>query len=190
MITFLNPPKILQSALQSVVHSVAVYDVHPYIRSSSLTSAFCPAQTWRSSRSLGRQSCRVLAGFSRRYLVLEDHAEQLPSQPVGQPRVLDDGHLEAFAAQHGVVVGVNGSAHALDDHQVGLSLPHHHGQHFIQTAGETEFILLCINFTRGTILFSKCQHQTLKITVTLFLQQIITIQNKQVSTAGPVCTLL
>lgn len=80
----------------------------------------------------------MLAGFSHRHLVLEDHAEQLSSQPVGQPRVLDDGHLEALAAEHGVVVGVDGSAHSLDDHQIGLSLPRHHRQHFVQTAGEQQ----------------------------------------------------
>lgn len=74
-----------------------------------------------------------------RRLVLEDHAEQLPSQPVGQPRVLDDGHLEALTDERGVVVGVNGSAHALDDHQVGLTLTHHVHQHLVQAAGgETE----------------------------------------------------
>ena len=87
-------------------------------------------------RSRGRRRRGVVA--SGRHLVLEDHAEKLSSQAVGQPRVLDDGHLEALAAEHGVVVGVDGSAHSLDDHQVGLSLPHHHRQHFVQTAGELQ----------------------------------------------------
>lgn len=89
------------------------------------------------SCSRGRRRSRFLAGFPVRYLVLEHHAEELSSQPVGQPRVFDDGHLEALAAEHGVVVGVNGSAHSLDDHQVGLALPHHPGQHFVQSAGRT-----------------------------------------------------
>lgn len=130
----LKPAEIVQSALQSVIHSVAVYDHRPYIQSSRLVARLrrlCPAQT---SGSRVCQRCRALAGFPSRYLVLEDHAEQLSSQSVGQPRVLDDGHLEALAAEHGVVVGVNGSAHSLDNHQVGLTLPHHHRQHFVQTA--------------------------------------------------------
>lgn len=74
------------------------------------------------------------SAFPRRNLVLEDHAEELPAEPVGQPGVLQDGHLQALAAQHGVVVGVDRSAHSLDDHQVSLALPHHHGQHLIQAA--------------------------------------------------------
>lgn len=85
-------------------------------------------------RSQVHHGCGALAGFAGRSLVLEDDAEQLSTQPVGQPRVFDDGHLEALAAQHGVVVGVDGSAHPLDDHQVGLTLPHHHRQHFVQAA--------------------------------------------------------
>ena len=82
--------------------------------------------------SLGGERRREVVCY--RYLVLEHNAEQLPSQAVGEPRVLDDGHLEALAAEHGVVVGVNGSAHSFDDDQVDVPLPHHHRQHFVQTA--------------------------------------------------------
>lgn len=71
-----------------------------------------------------------------RHLVLEDHAEDLAAQAIGQPGVLDDGQLEALAAQRRVVVGVDGAAHALDDHQVRPALPHHRGQDFVQPAGE------------------------------------------------------
>lgn len=88
--------------------------------------------------SRGRECCSVLTGFTSWYLEFENHTEQLSSEPVRQPRVLDDGHFEAFAAEHGVVVGVDGSAHALDDHQVGLPLPHHRRQLFVQTAGEVQ----------------------------------------------------
>lgn len=89
-----------------------------------------------SSGSSRRQSAVVPIGFPGRHLVLEDHAEELPPQPLGQPRVLDHRHLEALAAECGVVVGVDGSAHALDDHQVSFPLAHHHRQHFVQaTAG-------------------------------------------------------
>lgn len=161
----------------TVIHSVAVYNLHPYIRSSSSSSAFCPAQAWHLSRSWGRQRCRVLAGFSSRYLVLEDHAEQLPSQPVSKPRVLDNGHLEALTAEHGVVVGVDGSAHALDYYQVGFSLPHQHGQYFVQAAGD-KFISY-INFLRGTSLFSRCASFNITFSVDNY---------NIVSTAGPACT--
>lgn len=90
------------------------------------------------SGPLPRRSQWLAGGPPGRSLVLEDDAEELPAQPVGQPRVLDDGHLEALAAQHGVVVGVDGSAHPLDDHQVGLALPHHHRQHLVQAASGKE----------------------------------------------------
>lgn len=89
-------------------------------------------------RAASRRSQWLAGGLPGRSLVLEDDAEELPAQPVGQPRVLDDGHLEALAAQHGVVVGVDGSAHPLDDHQVGLALPHHHRQHLVQAASRKE----------------------------------------------------
>ena len=72
--------------------------------------------------------------FARRYLIFEDHAEKLATQTVSQPRILDDGHFEALTAEHGVVVGMYGPAHALDDHQVGFPLPHHLCQHLVQTA--------------------------------------------------------
>lgn len=72
-----------------------------------------------------------------RNLVLKDHAEDLAAEPLGQPRVLDDGQLEAFAVQHGVVVGVDGAAHAFDDHQVRAALAHHRGQDFVQSTGGT-----------------------------------------------------
>lgn len=75
--------------------------------------------------------------FGRNF-VLKDHAEDLAAEPLGQPRVFDDGQLEAFAVQHGVVVGVDGAAHAFDDHQVRAALAHHRGQDFIQSTGGTE----------------------------------------------------
>lgn len=75
--------------------------------------------------------------FGRNF-VLKDHAEDLAAEPLGQPRVFDDGQLEAFAVQHGVVVGVDGTAHAFDDHQVRAALAHHCGQDFIQSTGGTE----------------------------------------------------
>lgn len=95
----------------------------------SLHSEHQPAS--RPSQWLG-------GGPPGRSLILEDDAEKLPAQAVGQPRVLDDSHLEALAAQHGVVVGVDGSAHPLDDHQVGLALAHHHRQHLVQAASRKE----------------------------------------------------
>lgn len=91
---------------------------------------------WAQLCSWRRQPCRVVVVFSSRDLVLEDHAEQLASQAVGQPRVLDDGHLQALAAEHSVVVGVNSSAHTLNYNQVSLTFPNHHRQHFVETAGE------------------------------------------------------
>lgn len=68
------------------------------------------------------------------HLVLEDHTEELASQSVSQPGVLDDCHLEALAAQQGIVVGVDGPAHALDDHQVYMALSHNPSQHLVKTA--------------------------------------------------------
>ena len=67
-------------------------------------------------------------------LILEDDTEELTAQPLSQPGVLDDGQLEALTAQRCVVVGVDGTAHALDDHQVGTTLPHQHGQPLVQAA--------------------------------------------------------
>lgn len=111
----------LSGSIRSSLHSEL-----QLIPSGRSILTFRPAEMWARSHSRRRQSRRVLAGFSSRYLILEDHAEQLPSQPVGQPWVLDDGHLEALAAEHGIVVGVDGPSHSLNDHQVGLPLPHHH----------------------------------------------------------------
>lgn len=68
------------------------------------------------------------------HFVLEDDAEDFAPEAVGEPRVLDDGQLEALTPEHGVVVGVDGPAHALDDHQVRLPLPHQHGQALVQAA--------------------------------------------------------
>lgn len=95
-------------------------------RSLDFPSAGQAARGLRPRRRRGR-----LASFFRRYLVLKDNAEQLASQAVGEPRVFDDRHLEALAAEPGIVVGVDGPTHSLDDHQVGLTLPHHHRQHFV-----------------------------------------------------------
>lgn len=67
-------------------------------------------------------------------LVFEHHAVDLPSQSLSQPGVLDDGQFEALAAQHRVVIGVDGAAHSLDDDQVSVPLPHQSGQTFIQAA--------------------------------------------------------
>lgn len=68
------------------------------------------------------------------HFVLEDDAEDFAPEAVGEPRVLDDGQLEALTPEHGVVVGVDGPAHALDDHQVRLPFPHQHGQALVQAA--------------------------------------------------------
>lgn len=71
------------------------------------------------------------------HFVLEDDAEDFAPEAVGEPRVLDDGQLEALTPEHGVVVGVDGPAHALDDHQVRLPLPHQHGQALVQAAANS-----------------------------------------------------
>lgn len=73
-----------------------------------------------------------------RHLVLEDHAEDLASEALGQPGVLDDGQLEALAAERRIVVGVDGTSHALDHHQVRTPLAHHRGQHLVQAAAGVE----------------------------------------------------
>lgn len=132
-----QPPEklaeILPSALQPC-HSISGSSPsRPHIQSSITILSGCCTLPFQS-RSQVRRRCGALAGFPSRSLVLEDDAEQLSTQPVGQPRVFDDGHLEALAVQHGIVVGVDGSAHPLDDHQVGLTLPYHHRQHFVQAA--------------------------------------------------------
>lgn len=147
---------MLQSRLQSVIGFMAVCHRHPYIHSSShsppgcLTSAYCPAPTKPLPASRGR-CCRVLARFSCWYFVLKYHTEQLPSKPVGQPRVLDDSHLEALTAEHSVVVGVDGSAHALDDHQVSLPLTDHHCQHFVQATGQGKIIMFAVNIIKASL---------------------------------------
>lgn len=69
-----------------------------------------------------------------RHFILKDDAEDLPPQAVSEPRVLDHSQLEALALESRVVVGVDGAAHALDDDQVCLPLPHQHSQAFVQTA--------------------------------------------------------
>lgn len=125
---------VISLSLSGSIQSPSLHSELQLILPGRSTSTLCPAQTRAPPGSRGRPRRRALTGFSSRHLVLEDHAKQLSSQSVCQPRVLDDGHLEALAAEHGVVVGVNGSAHSLDDHQVGLSLPNHHRQHFVQTA--------------------------------------------------------
>lgn len=69
------------------------------------------------------------------HFILENDTENLPSQPIREPGVLDHRQLEALALERRVVVGVDGAAHALDDHQVRLALPDQHGQTFVQAAG-------------------------------------------------------
>lgn len=98
--------------------------------------------------------------FGRNF-VLEDHAEDLPAQPLGQPRVLDDGQFEAFAVQHGVVVGVDGTAHAFNDHKVRATLAHHRGQDFVQSTGGAENIknMLLNTTAAGLIGFWYNNHQ-------------------------------
>lgn len=75
-----------------------------------------------------------------RHLILENDTENLPSETVSKPGVLDDSKLEALALQSRVVVGVDGAAHALDDDQVCLPLSDQHSQAFVQTA-ETRGLL-------------------------------------------------
>lgn len=70
-----------------------------------------------------------------RHLVLEDHTEEFTAEAIGQPGVLDDGHLEALAAERRIVIGVDGPAHTLNDHQVRVTLARDHGQNFVQAAG-------------------------------------------------------
>uniref|UniRef100_A0A8C9UVL1 Phosphoinositide phospholipase C n=1 Tax=Spermophilus dauricus TaxID=99837 RepID=A0A8C9UVL1_SPEDA len=77
---------------------------------------------WQSRASLGWD------------LVLEDDAEEPATQALGQPGVLDHSQLEALTAQRCMVVGVHGTAHALDDHQIRTPLPSQHGQSLVQTA--------------------------------------------------------
>lgn len=70
-------------------------------------------------------------GFIRD-LVFKDDAEDLASKTVGQPGVFDNSQFKALAAEHGVVVGVDGPAHAFDDHQICATFPYNRGQDFIQ----------------------------------------------------------
>lgn len=130
MITLKNPPKFLTVSVKIGC------SLSGSIRSSSLHSELQLKRLL--SRSAGRKSTAVLVWFPDWYFILEDHAEQFSPQSVGQPRVFDNGHLEALAAEHGVVVSVNGSTHSLDDHQVGLPLPHNHRQNFVQAAGKQQ----------------------------------------------------
>lgn len=130
MITLKNPHKLLTVSVKIGC------SLSGSIRSSSLHSEL--QLKLLLSRSGRRKSTAVLVWFPGWYFILEDHAEQFSPQSVGQPRVFDNGHLEALAAEHGVVVGVNGSTHSLDDHQVGLPLPHNHRQNFVQAAGKQQ----------------------------------------------------
>lgn len=93
------------------------------------------------------------------HFVLEDDAEDFAPEAVGEPRVLDDGQLEALTPEHGVVVGVDGPAHALDDHQVRLPLPHQHGQALVQAAANSA--------VRAAILRPHCGHHGGHSSVTL-----------------------
>lgn len=71
-------------------------------------------------------------GFIRD-LIFEDNAEDLASETIGQPGVLDDSEFKALAAEHGVVVGVDGPAHAFDDHKICATFPYNRRQDFVQT---------------------------------------------------------
>lgn len=102
-------------------------------RAAASQAVLCARGRLPAARSLA-----PLAGLFRRHLVLKDNTKQLASQAVSQPGVFDDCHLEALAAEPGVVVGVDGPTHSLDHHQVGPTLPHHHGQNLVQAAARRE----------------------------------------------------
>lgn len=74
-------------------------------------------------------------GFGRD-LVFEDYTEDLASKTLGQPGVLYDGQFKALAAEHGVVVGVDGPTHSFNDHQICATLPDDCGQDFVQATEE------------------------------------------------------
>lgn len=72
----------------------------------------------------------------RRDLVLEDYTEDLASKTLSQPGVLYDGQFKALAAEHGVVVCVDGPTHTFNDHQICAPLPDDSGQDFVQATEE------------------------------------------------------
>lgn len=112
----------------------------------------CPVPSSRLRRVSVRNGLLMLPLSFGGNFVFKDHAEDLAAEPLGQPRVLDDGQLEAFTVQHGVVIGMDGTTHAFDDHQVRAALTHHRGQDFIQSTGRTQ--------SRSDILFSLHKHTT------------------------------
>lgn len=64
-------------------------------------------------------------------LVFKDDTEELAAQTLSQPGVLHHSQLETLTPQQSVVVGVDSTAHSLDDHQVGTTLPHQHSQSLV-----------------------------------------------------------
>ena len=62
------------------------------------------------------------------FLILKDDAEHGAAEPVGEPLVLDYGHLERLAVEGGHEVGVYSATHSLKDDQICLAFLHHLAQ--------------------------------------------------------------